>query len=789
MHAAAAGRPPVLSRSMAVREFVAPLEPTGSIGGGTAMFLEEDAMTLGVRLHSRIQKRHLQAAPGNQVECAIQGSLERDGFSVQVRGRIDALLEGPVLEEIKTTLRPKLLLRALTEDPEHPFALQARMYAWLLWRERDQLATCQLRVVGLLDEAESLVELTFDPAEFSRWVEARLRALHQAALAALARAEERRQLGQALVFPFPNPRPGQTHLTAQVQAALEGRQRLLLQAPTGLGKTAAILFPALQVALEQDLQVFYATPRTSQFEQAEDCVRRLGPEVRSVTIRAKDKVCPQLEVICRPEVCPRAALYYDRLKSSGALAELAALGCADTARLAQVADRHTLCPFELALDAGRDADVVIGDYNYAFAPHATLQRLFGTPEAAARRIVLVDEAHNLPERATQWFSPDLDCAWLDELKRRPRSFAKRGLKTRVATQLRRCRELLESYDGPHREVVVDAQAFYLEEHRIGQLLTAASEDGQELPPGHPLLELRHGWSDFCEVLRELGEPHGLTWIPPGRLQITCADAAGHLGPRLAGLAGAVLFSGTLKPFQFQRRRVGLEDQEVLTVEVPSPFPESHRLVMVVPQVSTRYRQRERQVPRIAQFLERVLPLRPGNYFVFFPSYELLEQTRAQLRLPDFELLAQPRRASQEQLQDILAALRDRRGVVVLAVQGGSLSEGIDCPGEALIGCVVVGPPLPRYDLEREHVRRYFDRKYGAGQAYAYTFPAGAKAVQAAGRVIRTPEDRGLLVFLDGRFLEADLACCFPEDWHSIRERVSSSILADIRRFWEAAALS
>jgi len=779
---------PVRSLAMAVGAFVAPLEPSGSIGAGQSLYFEEEAMALGARLHARIQKRHLQEGAGHRTEVAVQAALVREGFACLVRGRIDALLAGPpeVVEEIKTSRRPSAVLEAVAADPEHPFALQALTYAWLRWRETGTAPGCRLRVVGLLDEAETLVELDFDPDRHTAWVEGRLRALDEASLKARARAAERRRLGEGLAFPFPAPRPGQADLIAQAEAALREGRPLLLQAPTGLGKTAALLFPALRVALERDLQVFYATPRNSQHEVAEDCLRRLPPGLRAVTLRAKEKVCPQPEVICRPDVCPRADLYFDRLKVSGALDTLAALGCADTPALARVADAHALCPFELALDAARGADVVIGDYNYAFSPQATLARLFGTPEASGRMIVLVDEAHNLPARAAEWFSPALDLPWLEALAKRPHRPARRGLKARVNAQVRRCAALLRALDGPHRVVAVDAQALYGEEHRIGKLLTAAGADGQELPPGHPLLELHHAWSGFCEVLRVLGDEHVVTWVPPGRLQITCADASGHLAPRMAALAGAVLFSGTLKPFLRQQRLCGLAGVETRAAEVPSPFPEANRLVLVVPQISTLYRRRAAEVPRIALFLRRVLPLRHGNYFVFFPSFDLLEQTLAHLDLPGFRVLAQPRRATQAQLRELLAALRTEQGVVVLAVQGGSLSEGIDVPGEALIGCVVVGPPLPRFDLEREHVRAYFERKYGAGLQYAYTCPAAAKAVQAAGRVIRTPTDRGLIIFLDGRFLEDDYASCLPAGWFrtSPRERVSSSILADIRLFWE-----
>jgi DNA excision repair protein ERCC-2 len=534
--------------------------------------------------------------------------------------------------------------------------------------------------------------------------------------------------------------------------------------------------------------VFYATPRNSQHQVAEDCVRRIraqGHPVRSVTIRAKEKVCTQPEVDCRPEVCPRANLYYDRLRASGALETLAALGCADPTAVAAEADRHLLCPFELALDAAPGADVVIGDYNYVFSPNATLARLFGAPEDSARRIVLVDEAHNLPARAAEWFSPALELAWLEQLRQRRQIPPDPALRRRFTAQVKRCAELLRGHEGGHRVLRPDPQPFFGEEHRIGKLLAWAAGNGRELGPSHPLTELYQGWAGFCAVLRILDDAHVVTWIPPGRLQITCADAASHLQARMAALAGGVLFSATLKPFQYHQRLAGLGDQPLAATEVPSPFPPGNRKVLVVPQISTLYRSRAREAPRIAQFLQRVLPLRLGNYFVFFPSFELLEQTRAHLELPGFQVLAQPRRAAAAQLEEILARLRGDSGIVVLAVQGGSLSEGIDVPGEALIGCVVVGPALPPYDLERDQVRQYFDRRYQCGEAYAYTYPAAARAFQAAGRVIRTPEDRGLLVFLDRRFLGADYAPCFPEGWFrdSPRELVSDAILADVQAFW------
>ena len=772
-----------METSLSVTSFVTPLEPSGSLDASLSFRLDEDAMAQGMRLHTRVQKRLMRENPAIRSEVPLQSLLECEGFSCRVRGRMDVLIPEPwVVEEIKTTFQPAALLRDLEVDEFHLFAQQARMYAWLQGRQTGEPVTCRLRVISLLDGGETGVPVPFDPGAFDGWVEAQLQALPASQLRALARAEERRGLGRELVFPFDALRPGQERLIALVEGAMAARRPLLVQAPTGLGKTAAILFPALQRALAEDLRVFYATPRNSQHAAAEAFVRRLrerGHAVRSVTLRAKERVCPQDPVHCSPEACPRALGYYDRLKESGALAALAEAGCVDTAALKALADRFALCPFELSLDAARHADVVIGDYNYVLSPAATVQRFFGTPEESARNLVLFDEAHNLPSRAADWFSPALDIGQLEGLRKVWQGPP--ALRSKLTRQLGRCTKLLRGWAGDHRRVEVDPAPFQEEEFRLRRLVAKAAAEGVPLAPGHLLVQLFRLWSEFCAALPTA---RLITWLPPGRLQITCPDASEHLAERIKGLASVVLFSGTLKPFAFYERLAGLSGS--LCEEVASPFPPEHRHTLVVPQISTLFRRRVLEIPRVAEFISRVLPLRHGNYLVFFPSFDFLEKTLPLLQLPGFRLRAQPRSATPADLDTLLQELRGERGVVVLAVQGGSLSEGIDLPGEALIGCIVVGPPLPPFDLERQLIKDYFDQRFGCGEHYAYTFPAMAKAVQAAGRVIRSAEDKGLIIFLDGRFLEEAYAQCFPQEWFraSPREGVSGSILADVRRFWE-----
>jgi DNA excision repair protein ERCC-2 len=270
------------------------------------------------------------------------------------------------------------------------------------------------------------------------------------------------------------------------------------------------------------------------------------------------------------------------------------------------------------------------------------------------------------------------------------------------------------------------------------------------------------------------------------LKILCADASWHLRERVRLLASMVAFSATLKPFDFHASLCGFSAELTPRCEFPSPFPKINRKIVAIPQVSTAWKDRKTSTPKIAEILEKIIPLRQGNYFVFFPSYQFLHEVFERVNLSGFDSFAQPRNASHEQIATIRKHLSQNRNVVVFAVQGGSFAEGIDLPGDELIAAIVVGPPLPTFDFEREALKRYYQEKYGSGFQFAYVFPAMAKAVQAAGRVIRTPHDRGLLVLIDRRFLQTDYARCMPADWfaESPQELVSQSILKDIADFWE-----
>lgn len=784
--------------SYSVRDFVSPVERSGDIDMSYAHRMEEDALQAGTLAHQRVQ-RILEGIPGYRREVTVKHELHGQRWHIALAGRIDGIFErdggSTIVEEIKASLRADLLESDLEKNPEHPYALQAKMYAWMHWviGGRGPFPRCRLRLVSLTDNSESLFELDFDPEEFGRWVEAQAEALVAREVEIRTRLATRRDMVEKFSFPFPVPRPGQTELVDAVRRTVADRSRLMVQAPTGLGKTMGCLYPALEEAFRSNLRVFYATPRNSQHQLAEEVVKRLrsnGLDVRSVTIRSKEKVCLREEVHCNPKVCEYAAGYYDRVRENRLLQRLAEHGSVDAETIQQWAVEHTVCPFELSLDASLRADVVICDYNYVLSPNATLQRFFSEPEDCQRNVVLIDEAHNLYARAMEWFSPALGVGFLKGILDRKTAIANRALRSRYRKVVKACLELVESYAGESRYVDIADLDFYEREEILVKLMGEAAAKGEELTPQDPLSQLTRTWQAFCDVLRMKRKEFLHTWKPDesgGRLQITCADASFHLAPRIRQLASLVSFSATLKPFEFHSALCGLGEPE--TLEFPSPFSVDQRKILIVPQISTAWKDRDSHAPRIAEVISRVLPLRRGNYFIFFPSFQFLEKVLAHVQLPGFELVVQPRGATPQEVDALLGRLEVERNLVLFAVQGGSFAEGIDCPGEKLIGVIVVGPPLPPYDLEREGLREFYEKKYESGFNYAYVFPAMAKVAQSAGRVIRTDTDRGLVMLLDRRFLFKEYAKCMPTDWYqaSPNELVSGAILKDVSGFWENCA--
>ncbi len=587
-----------------------------------------------------------------------------------------------------------------------------------------------------------------------------------------------------------------------IEQGMQDGSPMLIQAPTGLGKTVGVLYPVLKEALSRGQKVVYVTPKNSQHAVAEDAVMRFfdaGAKLKSLTISAKSRICFKNEPLCNPDYCEYARDYYAKVFEHGILDMLAKKRKLKARVFRELGEEYQVCPFELQFDGAQEADIVICDYNYVFAPRSSFGRMteIGIDQKGKPNLV-IDEAHNLPSRAMDYYSPSLSSITLEQMRRGTLALPQL-FRVEAEELLDGCLQVVASCmpDKNAKPMKIDPaiELFLDQDARLRAFLSRYLDSDVNIQPRDAVMRLCFYWSEFTEALAYVNDPDHpefFTTFHPhatgGIVKITCCDASAMLTDCYDEYEQVVGFSATLKPFEYYAKLSGLDPETITKAEFPSPFPKENRKLLIIPQISTKYSDRERNYPRISDAIQRIAALREGNYFVFFPSFEFLERVLDLFKPPEgFTVLRQERDMKGALVETILDHLKEGvASTIVFAVQGGMLSEGMDYPGDTVIGAFVVGPPLPNYDLEREQMREYYERKYGAGFNYAYMIPAMAKAIQSAGRVIRSEADQGLIVLMDNRFVQPGYSRSMPADWFDSAaiELVSESIVKDVTEFWK-----
>lgn len=710
--------------------------------------------------------RQLMSAGKSEVPLSWQGT--RRGIAFFVSGRMDLYEEETgLIEEIKLAGEPP-------DAPREEHLLQAMCYAHMLCC-REGLPNVTLRVTYADTEGRMLASFdrAVDPPTAKQAFFTLLDA-YAAFESRMRRHRARRDLSIAsLPFPYPAYRAGQREMAAQVYTAIVRKKRLFASMPTGTGKSAAVLYPALKaLGLQHCEQVFCLTARTTArlaMEQELTRMRGQGLVLKALTLNARERVCPQDEVRCHPEHCPRAKGHYER--QPDALQAAMRLKAWDTDSVLRLSDRFALCPFELSLALSTMADVVIGDYNYAFDPRVRLQRVFERPRGLC---VLADEAHNLPDRVRDMLSGTLEGS------------AVRDFRRGVGKALGRRHALYTAATALLRALRADAA----EPAAIGQALAALLLTLRQHPHYRVVGNTVLDWLGFQAALdRMAAEPESYEQVLDSvggepRLKLLCLDFTPYLNKATARFHGFVCYSATMSPLAGMRRLLGGEEDDA-SFELPSPFPPEHLLCLQLP-VDTRFNAREQSLPRVAAAIRAVFAGRPGKYIAFFPSYRYLSMA-AQL-LCDLPLHPQQGRMDEAARRAYLARFtEDGEPLLALAVMGGIFSEGVDLPGLFLIGVCVVGVGLPQVGAEREAIRRRAQAQGLSGFDIAYRYPGMHKVLQAAGRLIRSEHDRGVLALLDERFAEHAYRALMPPHWQ-VRSVTSEQQLSDqVTAFWRQAA--
>ncbi len=793
--------------SLSVRDLAAGVSFAGSI---SAEAMPAARAALGRELHTAHQQSRAATHKTYRGEYTLKHTFPFDAWTVTVQGRIDGLYEHRgryVIEEIKSVHSLERALGQLGEEAHRSWTLQLRIYMLLLARESGKATEGYLVLAELRSGDTRRVRVDLDEDELEGVIAVRLRAIIAEHAAQREWRARLATLAQEVAFPFETMRPHQAEMIRRVEEALASRAHLLVSAPTGIGKTAAVLWPAVRFAMRQGLRVFFLTSKTTQQHLVVETLRKMQPNGEgfvALHLRAREKLCANDVYFCHPEFCRFARGYYERLARSTALDDLAALGVITPEDCYDRAVEELLCPFELALDVSLRADVIVCDYNYVFDPAVYLRRFF-LERRYDDTILIVDEAHNLYARGREYYSPELHRASLRQAIELAEQSRAPVLQRLAAWCEAVDAELVEishrSADGGvvHEEAGVqkylvepDVAFFDRQQALLDDIIVEYAEHCRvtaTLGPNDLVRELFFAYIAFNNVLQLGGDEFSYIWDTTqgsGALKILCKDPSDRLSVRLDGSFAAVGMSATLVPLTFYRDVLGFDRDRTQLATLPSPFPKEHRRVLVAANVSTRYRHRPRSYEPVARLVEQAAAARPGNYFVFFPSFEYLNAVAPYLAPEGLTVLRQERSMSERARVELLERLRnERRGHLVLAVQGGIFAEGVDYPGGMLIGVIVVGPGLPRVSFEQQLMRQYFAERYEMGFEYAYLYVGMNRVIQSVGRLIRSERDTGMAVLIGQRFATPPYAELFPPDWYdrSPTELISRDVAGDAATFW------
>lgn len=808
---------------ISVRNLVEFIMRSGDLSASQTGLKDPDAMQEGTRIHKKLQKRmgsnyHAEVALSQEIPVNCNGI----DFTITVEGRADGIFSdetGEVIDEIKGVYRD---IHNIKEPvPVHRAQALAYAYIYAFQKKRPgmglRITYCHIpteevryftEYLSFEDISAQFLEIVQEYAKWAAWQ---------------IQWHETRNLSlKELVFPFPY-RDGQANLVKGVYQSILRKKRLYIEAPTGVGKTISTIFPAVKSIGEGITEkIFYLTAKTITRTVAENTFYLLeehNANLKCITLTAKEKICIQEKAVCNPAVCERANGHFDRINE--AVFDILTNETIITRdKILQYAKKHTVCPFEMSLDIASWCDVIIGDYNYAFDPTACLKRFFAV-EKENDFVFLIDEAHNLVDRAREMYSASLikeDFLTIKKLTKTKSRKLTNALETcnRSLLELKRECETLQKYNS------IQTEAFVL---RLMRLCTVLEEFllQEEHDSSLPLLpaEREQLLNFYFEVrsfqnIYELSDEHYTIYGDYSekgdfRLHLQCMDPSVNLDNYLKRGRCSVFFSATLLPIHYYREQLaGREDD--YAIYAPSPFSPSKRLLMIGREVSTKYTRRSPAMyEKIANYIIAFAQSKIGNYLVFFPSYKMMQEIREYLLakpyIHDFADIpcvdtkaiadmpctadghifihtqtASMNEKAREEFLSHFQANPDRTNIG-LCVMGGIFGEGIDLKESRLIGAVIVGTGLPMVCTENELFKEYFDKEKGCGYSYAYQYPGMNKVLQAAGRVIRTTEDIGSILLLDDRFLQSSYQSLFPREWIPHDIVTLESMPEYLSRFW------
>jgi DNA excision repair protein ERCC-2 len=765
----------------------------------------DNAMAEGGRIHRMIQRR---MGSDYQAEVVMRYSWSTPAYDLVVEGRADGVINGDVvtIDEIKGTYRDLEKMK----EPVDVHLAQAKCYASMYAREHDS-AQMKVRMTYCNMETEELRYFvnTYQRAELDEWFEALLTEYKKWADFTNEWQEQRTASIRQLAFPF-SYREGQKELATYVYRSIVHKRKLFIEAPTGVGKTLSTVFPAVKAIGEGKAErIFYLTAKTITRTVADNTFQLLRERqlrFKTVILTAKEKICFMEETECNPGACPYADGHYDRIND--AIYDLLLHeDHYNREKVEEYARKYKVCPFEMSLDMSLFSDGIICDYNYVFDPHVYLKRFFAEG-VQGQYIFLIDEAHNLVDRGREMYSASLVKEDFLALKKIVREYD-----GKMEHQLDKCsRELLPlKRECEDCRIVGSIEPFVQAVERLYETMEKYLEEHDESPVREDVLDFFFEISHFLLIYDGLDENYviytELEEDDSFMVKLFCVNPSVNLKECMQRARSTVLFSATLLPIQYYKSLLGGEKED-FEVYAKSTFNPKKKALYIGSDVTSKYSRRSpKEYYNIAYYLHEITRMRYGNYLIFFPSHSFL-QSVFEVYEENFldpeteECIIQEDIMSEEDREQFLSRfegnrnceledmihmdieVEEEKSLLGFCVMGGIFSEGIDLKNDSLIGAVIVGTGLPQVCNEREILKSYFDAAGKNGFDYAYRYPGMNKVLQAAGRVIRTSEDVGIVALLDDRFLNGAYQQLFPREWEEYEVVTADRVARRVERFWD-----
>lgn len=783
-------------------EFIFREGDINSTGLGTR---NPEAMQLGNRIHKKIQK---SMGIGYQAEvplftyAALQSEETGEEFDLKIEGRADGIFRDDteiLVDEIKGVFMDIHQLK----EPLLVHKAQAMCYAYMICEaENPAFITVQVTYCHLESEEIRRFPVTYQSEEIRAWFQDLIDLYTPWARYEFDWQKKRNASIRALTFPFPY-REGQKELAACVYKTIEHKKKIFIQAPTGVGKTISTVFPTVKAMGEGLIdRLFYLTAKTITRTVAQECFQLLSEQslhFKYLTITAKEKMCfLEGSPDCNPASCPYAKGHYDRVNDC-VYDMLIHENDMNRDTILSYAEKHNVCPFEMCLDAALFADSIICDYNYAFDPNVYLRRFF-SEDKKGNFAFLIDEAHNLVERAREMYSAVLVKEDFLKVKRILNEESTKNYPSEVkylfkifAASLERCNKMMLEWKHAcdHFELLDDISSFEFQLLRVVNSFELLTKEVKELPERETILNLFFAVRHFLNMNDTKDEKYRIytDYDESGnfRVKLQCMDPSTRLSDAEEQARSTIFFSATLLPIRYYMEQLSTTEEDY-AVYAKSSFTPDQRRILIANDVTSKYTRRSlSEYRRIAGYIEEFVQARQGNYIIFFPSYAFLRQVKDQLHFPEqTEIVEQCQNMSESEKEDFLASFSAENDytLVGLCVMGGIFSEGIDLKEDRLIGTAIVGTGLPQVCEERELFKQYYDEQNGHGFDYAYLYPGINKVFQAGGRVIRTSSDRGVILLLDERFAGRSYSHLFPKEWVPYKITNKKGMKDILHSFWE-----